>query len=417
MRRVALRVRAARPADGPAVAALDRAALPEAQAPVDPAAALARAGDALDVAETPADGIVGFVLSRRIDAELEIHALAVAAGRRRAGIGEALLATALGGAAREGARTAFLEVRASAAGALAFYAASGFREIGRRPRYYRGREDAILMSREIDAADAATPLRTVGRVVANERDGGTGLRLSLRVPGWPGSAPGQFVMLSPGPRGGVPRSDPLLPRPMAVYRTRADGETFDVLYKVVGRGTRLLADAVPGDAVGVVGPLGRGFAAPASDEHALLVGGGTGTASLLEQAARAPRATVLLGARTGDDLIGVAEFRALDVALELATEDGSVGHHGLVTELLAKALSAASGAVVYACGPTPMMRAAAALAREHGAPCHVSLENPMACGFGVCLGCAAPLAAGGFALVCRDGPVFDADAVDWENLA
>jgi dihydroorotate dehydrogenase electron transfer subunit len=88
-----------------------------------------------------------------------------------------------------------------------------------------------------------------------------------------------------------------------------------------------------------------------------------------------------------------------------------------VTELLAQALAAEPGAVVYACGPTPMMRAAAALAREHGARCAVSLENPMACGFGVCLGCAAPLAAGGVALVCRDGPVFDAEAVDWENLA
>jgi dihydroorotate dehydrogenase electron transfer subunit len=232
-------------------------------------------------------------------------------------------------------------------------------------------------------------------------------------------------MLSPGPLGAAPRSDPLLPRPMAVYRTVGEArDEIEVLYKVTGRGTGLLAAAAPGDRVGVVGPLGRGFAPPAPGEHGLLVGGGTGTASLLDQAAavaRAGRATVVLGARSEGDLLGTAEFRELDVDLQIATEDGSAGHHGLVTELLAQALAAEpgdrEGAVVYACGPTPMMRAAAALAREHGARCAVSLENPMACGFGVCLGCAAPLAAGGVALVCRDGPVFDAEAVDWENLA
>ncbi|NNL65520.1 MAG: dihydroorotate dehydrogenase electron transfer subunit, partial [Myxococcales bacterium] len=218
----------------------------------------------------------------------------------------------------------------------------------------------------------------------------------------------------------VSRSDPLLPRPMAVYRTLGDGNEFEVLYKVVGRGTALLAEAGPGDRIGVVGPLGRGFEPPARDEHALLVGGGTGTASLLDQAAlasRRGRATVLLGARTAADLIGVADFRALDVDLKLATEDGSEGHAGLVTELLAEALSAGGRTVVYACGPTPMMRAAADLARAEGVACRVSLENPMACGFGVCLGCAAPLADGGFALVCRDGPVFDAERVAWEHLA
>jgi dihydroorotate dehydrogenase electron transfer subunit len=126
---------------------------------------------------------------------------------------------------------------------------------------------------------------------------------------------------------------------------------------------------------------------------------------------------VLLGARTEGDLLGVADFRALPVRLELATEDGSAGHHGLVTGPLAGILAEGAGAVVHACGPTAMMRAAAALAREHGARCFVSLENPMACGFGVCLGCAAPLSGGGFALVCRDGPVLDAERVAWELVA
>ena len=375
--------------------------------------AASRPGTLLFVAARDA-ALDGFVLARCTSGEVEIHELVVAPGRRRKGLGRALLEHVLGESAHRGACVARLEVRAGDAGARGFYGERGFREIGRRARYYRGGEDAILMSRTLG------PLRVDAEVVANEPDGRSGLRLRLRPPGWAGADPGQFVMLSPGPLPAAPRSDPLLPRPMAVYRTLAGGGEFEVLYKVIGRGTRLLAGARPGDSVGLVGPLGRGFAPPAPGEHALLVGGGTGTASLLGQAAAATgagRATVLLGARTAGDLIGLEDFRALAASLELATEDGSEGHHGLVTEPLAKALAADPAAVVYACGPTAMMRAAARLAREHQARCFVSLENPMACGFGVCLGCAAPRAGGGFALVCRDGPVFDGASVDWEKLS
>jgi dihydroorotate dehydrogenase electron transfer subunit len=267
---------------------------------------------------------------------------------------------------------------------------------------------------------AALPLRADARVVANAALGVANRRLTLSVDGWPGFAPGQFVMLSPGARGSGERDDPLLPRPMAVYRERrADGGAeVDVLYKVSGRGTALLGDARPGDRVRVVGPLGRGFPLPERGARALLVGGGTGIASLYELAARAAagaRVRVLLGARSADDLMGREDFAALSgVELRVATEDGSAGRRGLVTALLAEEL-AGGDAVVYACGPTPMMRAAAELAAERRTL--VSLENPMACGFGVCLGCAAPLAGGGFALVCRDGPVFAAAAVDWEQLA
>jgi dihydroorotate dehydrogenase electron transfer subunit len=125
---------------------------------------------------------------------------------------------------------------------------------------------------------------------------------------------------------------------------------------------------------------------------------------------------VLLGARTADDVMGLEDFAGLGVGLELATEDGSRGERGLVTTLLERALGEGP-AVVYACGPTPMMRRAAELAAAAGQRCLVSLENPMACGFGVCLGCAAPRADGGFSLVCRDGPVFDAEAIAWDELA
>ncbi len=266
------------------------------------------------------------------------------------------------------------------------------------------------------------PLRIDAEVVGNADEGGANRRLRLAVPGWRGFAPGQFLMLSPGAVGAARRDDPLLPRPMAVYRESIDGGSpeIEVLYKVAGRGTALLADARPGDCVRVVGPLGQPFELPASGERAVLVGGGTGIASLYELAARArasARVDVLLGARSAGDLMGADDFEALGVGVQVATEDGSRGTRGLVTVLLDRALAEGGGGRVYACGPTPMMRAVAERARSAGWPTFVSLENPMACGFGVCLGCAVPLAGEGFALVCRDGPVFDADAVLWEELA
>ena len=126
---------------------------------------------------------------------------------------------------------------------------------------------------------------------------------------------------------------------------------------------------------------------------------------------------ILLGARREIDLMGRGDFEALGVPLRIATEDGSAGERGLVTELLEAELAPGASARVYACGPTPMMRRCAELAAARGAAAVVSLENHMACGFGVCLGCAVPLRSGGFALVCREGPVFATGDVAWEGVA
>jgi dihydroorotate dehydrogenase electron transfer subunit len=268
------------------------------------------------------------------------------------------------------------------------------------------------------------PIRSHGRVLANRPDG-NGYSLRIDVPAWPGSRPGQFLMIGAGAEASVPRRDPLLPRPMAVYRDRSLGAEavceIEVLYRVVGRGTALLREARVGQSVSIVGPLGRGFPIEPGPAPALLVGGGTGIASLYELArslSEAGRAvSVLLGARGADDLIGREEFEALGAELVCTTEDGSYGTRGLVTLPLAERLAdSGEDASVYACGPTPMMRAAADLAAKHGVRCYVSLENPMACGFGVCLGCAAPRREGGFSLVCRQGPVFDASEIAWEGL-
>lgn len=230
-------------------------------------------------------------------------------------------------------------------------------------------------------------------------------------------------MLSAGGIGQAPRTDPLLPRPMAIYRVAVaeDGSgDVEVIFKVSGRGTTLLAEARAGDVLSWVGPLGRGFSLPAPGIRALLVGGGTGIASLYELATRAcvlHEVEVLLGGRTHTDVRIGSDFLPLPARVGFATEDGSAGWHGRVTGLLERRLAERVPSIVYACGPTPMMREAARLAAAHETPCRVSLENPMACGFGVCLGCAVPLAGGGSALVCRDGPVFDAARVAWEDLA
>ncbi len=271
------------------------------------------------------------------------------------------------------------------------------------------------------SAGGPRALRVDAEVIENRCEGGENLRLRLRVPGWPGFLPGQFVMLSPGARTSVERTDPLLPRPMAIFRSRPEqgGAEVEILYRRVGRGTRLLAETLPGQRLRVVGPLGRPFPTPAAGERAVLVAGGTGIASVYELAARSQnggRVEVLLGARTGADLMAEADFAALDVSLRIATEDGSRGERGLVTALLERSLAEPGAARVYTCGPRAMMERVAILAAASGRACVVSLENHMACGFGVCLGCAAPLARGGFALVCRDGPAFEASEIAWGAL-
>jgi len=232
-------------------------------------------------------------------------------------------------------------------------------------------------------------------------------RLVLEVPGWPGHRPGQFAMLGLAPA--LLHRDPLLPRPMAVYR--GDATALEFLFKVVGRGTPIMAELPKGAQVAVLGPLGNGFAPP--EGPATLVGGGSGIASLYELAAARPTGLrVLLGGRTRADILGLEDFEKLGVELGLATDDGSLGRRGLVTDLL----QPRAGETVYACGPLGMMQRARELASLARARCLVSLENNMACGFGVCLGCVVKTPAG-FRYVCTHGPVFDAETLGWGTQA
>jgi dihydroorotate dehydrogenase electron transfer subunit len=235
----------------------------------------------------------------------------------------------------------------------------------------------------------------------------------LRVadPDGPPPDPGQFSMLTAVERwGGGEDERPYLPRAFSVARW-ADGEAHYLL-EDVGPGTNRLCELGAGDEVWILGPLGKGFTGPADGRRSVLVGGGVGIAPLAiwqdSLLARGLPHALLLGFRDGDRAIGANFLRCARVA----TDDGSLGHHGFVTDLLAEALDEDVHAVVYACGPPQMLEAIRALCAERDVPAQLALESGMACGFGACYGCVVPIHGGGYLRVCIDGPVVDGGLLD-----
>ncbi len=233
------------------------------------------------------------------------------------------------------------------------------------------------------------------------------------------AVPGQFVMVRPGLE---EERDPLLRRPFSVHRADPDAQQIEILYRVVGRGTRMIARKQAGSHLQVLGPLGRGFSLP-KGKIPILVGGGLGTAPLLFLAdvLEEKRAVVVLGAVTRSQLLRLQDFSSTGLEVLVATEDGSLGNRGLVTEVLDRLLGrlekdARKNVVVFSCGPMPMMRAVAGLCGNYSVECQVSLETAMACGLGLCLGCAVCSDTGAFLHVCRQGPVFPAGQVDWSKI-
>lgn len=228
--------------------------------------------------------------------------------------------------------------------------------------------------------------------------------------------PGQFVMI----RGAWGR-DPLLPRAFSLMSVAGAAGTADVLAKTVGRGTALLERTLPGAEVDVLGPLGTSFPAPDAECVDLLVAGGVGLPPLYMQGELAAaqklvaRSEILYGGRGTKDLVLLEEMKSMGLALHLTTEDGTVGTKGLVTRVVEARLDAHRGkrVRVMGCGPNAMLWAVARIAREREIPCFISLEENMACGIGVCLGCAIPARSRPYRYVCSNGPVFDAaDVLD-----
>jgi dihydroorotate dehydrogenase electron transfer subunit len=218
----------------------------------------------------------------------------------------------------------------------------------------------------------------------------------------PAPEPGQFYMLAAAERwGGGEDERPFLPRAFSVARASGDG-TLDFMLEDVGPGTRRLAELRAGDGLWLLGPLGNRFTV--SRRRPVLVGGGVGTAPLVMLADTLDDPVVLLGFRDAEH----AEGAALIDGARVATDDGSVGHHGLVTELLRAELREADE--VFACGPPPMLEAVRALCEELDVPAQLALESGMACGFGACFGCVVET-KNGYVRLCVDGPVLEASCL------
>jgi dihydroorotate dehydrogenase electron transfer subunit len=237
--------------------------------------------------------------------------------------------------------------------------------------------------------------------------------------------PGQFVMVRV-----FDAIDPLLRRPFGIFDVGVQPASFtggadipflEILYKVVGKGTELLSTLHSGDHLDLLAPLGTGFIIDPVPTAPILVGGGIGLAPLYYLAKQLVSRTdvrLFAGGRTKEDILCITEFERLGVETYVATDDGTLGEQGFVTNVLSRALDA--GASLYACGPMPMLGAVAALAEKADIPCQVSLEAYMACGVGACLGCVIPgkdhsSLTPDYRCVCKEGPVFDYRELSWEQ--
>ncbi|MFH1562380.1 MAG: dihydroorotate dehydrogenase electron transfer subunit [Nitrospirota bacterium] len=252
------------------------------------------------------------------------------------------------------------------------------------------------------------------------------------------ATPGQFVHIRVSNN-----SEPLLRRPFGIHSIKDIGEAclvkFEILYRVVGKGTALLAEKKAGEELDVLGPLGNGFKINAAGKKTMvLIGGGAGIAPLffLAQKAHHNKASlsndiiVLIGGKTKDQILCEQEFKELGIEVKIATEDGSYGHKGLVTDLLNNEASLSlpqTSVSLFACGPLLMQKGIAKFSSEHNLSCQVSLESRMACGVGACLGCTIKVKQANwgseeetapnqvcYKRVCKDGPVFEANEIDWE---
>ena len=222
--------------------------------------------------------------------------------------------------------------------------------------------------------------------------------------------PGSFVHIK------LPKSELYFRRAMSIASVDADNEQIEIIFKIFGRGTTLLSQFRKNDRIDLLGPLGKVFKKPKSNERVIMVGGGVGFPPLLFLASNlvangfpANQIEFFYGGRTSGEIVERKRINNLNVNFHPVTDDGSFGQKGLVTEIVAKYVHGKKGERMrlYGCGPEGMLKATDQLALKHEIPGQLSLEAPMPCGYGVCLGCVVPLRRGGHARVCCDGPVFD----------
>ena len=217
---------------------------------------------------------------------------------------------------------------------------------------------------------------------------------------------------------------PLLRRPLSIHGVGA--QKIKVIYEIIGKGTRILSTRKPGEFLDIIGPLGKGFdyrslvksskqnILVAPGKRNIIVGGGMGVAPLvfLAQKLKLSKPLVLIGARSRKQILCQQEFKSLGCTVKLATDDGSVGFKGRVTDLLRTILEQAQPLSLFSCGPHPMLKAVAELAGIYKINAQLSLEEHMACGIGACLGCVVSTKSG-YKTVCKDGPVFSSEELVW----
>jgi dihydroorotate dehydrogenase electron transfer subunit len=229
--------------------------------------------------------------------------------------------------------------------------------------------------------------------------------------------PGQFVMVRVND--GI---DPCLRRPFSISGTEQGG-VVRILYKVVGKGTLILANKRAGEDLSVLGPLGKGFDTTDQAERLFIVAGGIGIAPMffLSQAVDKKAVTFMAGFRRADEIIDPVSS-GIKQDILIATDDGSRGYNGRVTDLLTLEIEKQRGVTIgiYACGPLPMLKALNIVSKKYNLPCKVSMETFMACGLGACQGCVvrakSALDKVSYHHVCKEGPVFDINEIDWENI-
>lgn len=261
------------------------------------------------------------------------------------------------------------------------------------------------------------------RVISNSFIKGTYYKLSLKPSFRVDFFPGQFVMINVNNT----THDPLLPRAFSIYRSDKD-ENIEILYNVIGKGTTLLTRYRQGDMLEITGPLGKAFPVEPAEkkEEIFVVAGGIGVAPMvsltisLKKCYSGKRIIFFLGGRRETDLLCVEELEKVSSELILATNDGSRGVKGYVTDALEGYLQKRCGdldreckvdAILYACGPIPMLNRIIDITAPMNIESYFSLEAPMACGIGICMGCAVESIGGGYYLTCKDGPVFRADEI------
>ncbi len=289
-------------------------------------------------------------------------------------------------------------------------------------------------------------LQVDAKILENEEIGPQRYKMALSAPQIGRQAkPGQFIHVRVS--GGY---NPLLRRPFSVHR--AQGQKIEILYNVVGKGTEILSGKKRGEYLDILGPLGKGYRLPQKKKgqvqyssqkkgqvqylkelpsatskipDIILVAGGTGVASLLFLAESISVANselsilVLIGAKNREELLCEGDFRRLGCRVEVATENGTRGYKGLASELLENCLPLSGDRpkpIVFACGPSEMLKRIGKISRKYRFPCQVSLEERLACGVGACLGCVVKARGSTYTYkrVCKDGPVFDAGELIWE---